>query len=96
MPEGVNDTLIVLIPKVKEPEVLKDFRPISLCNVIYKVVSKCLVNRLRPILEEIVSPNQSAFVPGRMITENALIALECIHAINQGNSKCSAILRLQA
>ena len=86
MPEGVNDTLIILIPKVKEPKVLKDFRPISLCNVIYKVVSKCLVNRLRPILEEIISPNQSAFVPGRMITDNALIAFECIHAINQGNT----------
>ena len=86
MPEGVNDTLIVLIPKVKEPKVLKDFRPISLCNVIYKVVSKCLVNRLRPILEEIISPNQSTFVPGRMITDNALIAFECIHSINQGNT----------
>jgi hypothetical protein len=50
MPEEVNDTSIVLIPKKNKPEELKDFRPISLCNVIYKVVSKCLVNRLRPFL----------------------------------------------
>jgi len=50
MPPGVNDTCIVLIPKVPHPEQLKDFRPISLCNVIYKVVSKCIVNRLRPLL----------------------------------------------
>ena len=68
LPDGVNDTCIVLIPKIQFPEQLKDFRPISLCNVIYKVVSKCLVNRLRPILEDIISPNQSAFIPGRMIT----------------------------
>jgi hypothetical protein len=50
MPDGVNDTVIVLIPKKKNLELLRDFRPISLCNVIYKVVSKCLVNRLRPLL----------------------------------------------
>lgn len=50
MPEGVNDTSIVLIPNKPQPVSLKDYRPISLCNVIYKVVSKCLVNRLRPWL----------------------------------------------
>lgn len=85
MPPGVNETSIVIIPKKDTPEELKDFRPISLCNVIYKVVSKCLVNRLRPMLQDIISPNQSAFVPGRMITDNALIAFECIHALNTGN-----------
>lgn len=81
MPEGVNDTAIVLIPKVDQPMKLKDFRPISLCNVLYKVVSKCLVNRLRPLLDELVSQSQSAFVPGRMITDNALLAFECFHFI---------------
>ena len=83
MPEGVNDTAIVLIPKVDRPERVSEFRPISLCNVIYKVVAKCLVNRLRPILDEIISPEQSAFVPGRLITDNALIAFECFHYIQQ-------------
>ena len=82
MPPGVNDTCIVLIPKVPHPEHLKDFRPISLCNVIYKVVSKCIVNRLRPLLQDLISPNQSAFIPGRLITGNALVAFECFHAIN--------------
>lgn len=89
MPAGVNETAIVLIPKVDQPVELRDYRPISLCNVLYKVVSKCLVNRLRPILDELISPNQSAFVPGRMITDNALIAFECFHSI-QKNKKLSS------
>jgi hypothetical protein len=87
MPPGMNDTAIVLIPK-EAPEVLKDFRPISLCNVVYKIVSKCMVNRLRPLLQEIIAPTQSAFIPGHMITDNALIAFECLHAIRQGNKEC--------
>ena len=62
MPEGVNDTAIVLIAKVPTPVDLKDFRLISLCNVIYKVVSKCMVNRLRPLLSVLISENQSAFI----------------------------------
>jgi hypothetical protein len=68
MPEEVKDTAIVLIPKKNDPEELKDFGPISLCNVIYKVVLKCLVNRLWPFLQDLISPTQSAFIPGRLIT----------------------------
>jgi hypothetical protein len=71
MPDGVNDTAIVLIPKHDQPETLKDFRPISLCTVMYKVIAKCLVNRMRPMLDKIISVNQSAFVPGRLIIDNA-------------------------
>jgi hypothetical protein len=87
MPEGINDTIIVLIPKKKNPVCLRDFRPISLCNVIYKMISKCLVNRLRPMLQEIISPNQSAFIPGRLITDNALIAFECIHSLQKSSDR---------
>jgi hypothetical protein len=83
MPDGVNETTIVLIPKVDEPETMAQFRPISLCNVVYKVVSKCLVNRLRPLLDDIISEAQSVFVPGRLITDNAMLAFECIHYIQQ-------------
>jgi hypothetical protein len=84
MPEGTNDTSIVLIPKIDNPTELKDYRPIGLCNVLYKVVSKCLVNRLRPMLQDIISPTQSAFIPGRLITDNTLMAFECIHSIQTG------------
>jgi hypothetical protein len=86
LPEDVNETAIVLIPKKDNPEELKDFRPISLCNVVFKIISKCLVNRLRPLLQDIISPMQSAFIPGRLITDNAFMAFECFHAI-QSNSK---------
>jgi hypothetical protein len=85
MPDEVNDTSIVLIPKKNNPEELKDYRPISLCNVLFKIVSKCLVNRLRPLLQDIIGPYQSAFIPGRLITDNALIAFECIHSIQTGS-----------
>jgi hypothetical protein len=55
MPLGVNDTAMVLIPKVDNPRKITELRPISLCNIVYKGVSKCLVNCLRPMLGDIIS-----------------------------------------
>lgn len=67
LPSNLNFTFIVLIPKVAKPERITKFRPISLCNVIYKIGSKVIANRVKPFLDNIISPTQSAFVPRRLI-----------------------------
>jgi hypothetical protein len=81
-PDNFNLTKIILIPKSTDAMGLKDYSPISLCNVIYKIIAKCMVNKLRPHLHGLISENQSAFIPGRLKSDNALIAFECFHAIH--------------
>lgn len=82
MDEKVNYTHIALIPKKKNLTKVSEFRPISLCNVMYKIVSKTLANRLKIILPNIISSNQSAFIPGRLITDNVLAEYETLHSMH--------------
>jgi hypothetical protein len=67
IPKGINMTKIVLIPKSSEANELKDYRPISLCNVIYKIIAKCLVNRIRPHLNGLIGETQmSRLTPSQL------------------------------
>ena len=83
VPSYLNETLISLIPKCQNPETLNNYRPISLCNSVYKIVSKILVARIRLLLSSLISPVQTAFVPGRRCTDNVLIAQELFHALDK-------------
>ena len=78
---GLNHTNICMIPKNKCPQTLSEFRPIALCNVLYKIISKILVFRLKSSLDKIVSDSQAAFIPGRLINDNVIIAHELMHSL---------------
>jgi hypothetical protein len=78
----VNSTYIVLIPKKSRPTRVSDYRPISLCNVLYKLMAKVLANHMKKMLNVIISQNQSAFLLGRLITDNIIVAFEALHTMN--------------
>jgi len=87
----IPETLLVLIPKEKNPKRLQNFRPIALCNVIFKVITKVIVNSLRPFLDDLISPLQSSFIPQRGTTNNAILAQEVIHYIHHSRAKKGTI-----
>ena len=81
--EFLNETLISLILKCPNLESRNNFRPISLCNSIYKVVTKIIVGHLSPFLDKLVSPNLTAFVPRRKGLHNVVVAQELIHSLDK-------------
>lgn len=95
-PDDINSTFIALIPKIKQPRYPHKFRPISLCNVIMKAVTKSIANRMKTDLPSVISEEQSAFIRGRLITENTLIAMECFHWMKNKKvgKKCTLALKL--
>ncbi|WRX31361.1 Reverse transcriptase domain - like 10 [Theobroma cacao] len=80
---SVNNSFITLIPKVRNPVKMKDYRPISLVDSLYKIVAKILANRIKWVIGDVVGNNQFAFVKGRQLTDAVLIANELINLIRK-------------
>ena len=95
IPPSINRTFITLIPKVKSPTVVSEFRPISLCNVIYKLASKVIANRLKKVLPHLISESQSAFQSNKAISDNILVAFELLHHMKTQKSKTADFMTLK-
>lgn len=87
LPDHINQTLISLVPKTDNPTTMASLLPISLCNTIYKSISKIIVGRIRPLLKDIISPAQTSFVPGRQISDNVLIVQEVLNLFRRTKGK---------
>lgn len=91
----INHTYVRLIPKNLEAKRVEDYRPIALCNVYYKIISKLLFIRLKPVLSSIISENQSAFIPGRSISDNVLITHEVLQFLKtfKAEKRCTMAVK---
>ncbi|KAL9241284.1 hypothetical protein vseg_015413 [Gypsophila vaccaria] len=92
--QQVNNTTLVLIPKVDSPVDVKDFRPIACCNVIYKCISKLLCAKLTEVLPGIISESQTAFIKGRSILDNILVCQDLVKLYSRKACSPRAILKL--
>lgn len=87
VPESMCQAVICLIPKQNPPETVKHLRPISLCNTVYKIATKVIVNRLKPLIPYWISPNQNSFIKGRGPDVNLVVASEILHSMNKKKGK---------
>ncbi|CAN0846504.1 Transposon TX1 uncharacterized 149 kDa protein [Linum grandiflorum] len=90
----VNSVSLALIPKRVNATDSQDYQPISCCNVVYKAISKVLANRLRGVLSDLINPAQSAFIKGRLIGDNILLAMRCFGLMGRRQLLPGALLRL--
>lgn len=94
--QGLNHTFIASIPEVKSPSFVKEYRPITLCKILYKLISNVLANKIKRVLPGIISANQSTFMPGRLIIENIIVVYELMHSmkLNKRGRKGSITMKL--
>lgn len=90
-PRKINSTLIALVPKIDNPKSMAEMRLIGLCNTVYKVLTKIIVSKLKPILLAIISPTQVSFVPGRHITYNIFVLQELIQRFRSNKGETGFI-----
>ncbi|KAG7585751.1 Pentatricopeptide repeat [Arabidopsis thaliana x Arabidopsis arenosa] len=83
LPAETNDALLVLIAKVAQPEKITQFRPISLCNVLFKIITKTMVLRLKKVMPKLIGPAQASFIPGRLSTDNIVLVQEAVHSMRR-------------
>ncbi|CAL1394844.1 unnamed protein product [Linum trigynum] len=94
IPVSVNSTLLALIPKVHSPEEMKFFRPIACCNILYKCIAKILATRLSAVMPCVISESQTAFVKGRLIGENILLAHELVQKYGRKNISSRSLVKV--
>jgi len=92
LPREMNDALLVLIAKVEKPEKITQFRPISLCNVLFKTITKAMVMRLKRVMPMLIGPAQASFIPGRLSTDNIVVVQEAVHSMRRKKGKVGWML----
>lgn len=80
-PQNANDALLVLTGKVAKPERITQFRPISVCNVLFKTITKMMVNRLKRVITKLIGPIQASIISGRLSTNNIMMVHEAVHSM---------------